>query len=98
MEYSYKDMVQEFKISMDSGDKWGSAIQTLFAVASELHHRAGYLVPSRWEYSPGASSDPRDSEDYFYAICMDSDSYDLIRFGNLLERYTRNLDRNGHSY
>ena len=83
--------------SADSGDRWGSAMSTFFDVAGELWWR-GADIPAVWEYSPGAASDPREPDNYLFDYLENTDTDILIQFGNVLERYIRNLDRIGESY
>ena len=95
---TYKDMVYEFKLTMDKGDPWGHAIITFFTVAAELNHRGDYYIPPEWEYYPGMAEDSREPEDYFYSMCEECSTADLQKFGKLLHRYTGRLKRHGHSY
>jgi len=91
------DLLHEIKREIDSYDQWGSAMAPFFDVAAELWWR-GECVPSHWQYTPGMASDPRDPESYFFELAGDSTNDELIYAGNVLERYTRNLDRRGLSY
>ena len=91
------ELKSEYKLQADSGDKWGSGMSAYFSVAAELWWR-GDDIPRHWQYSPGCASDPREPEDYLYSVFNECSSDDLERFGNILERYTRNLDRIGESY
>lgn len=86
-----------YKETHDTYDPWGAAIVAFFGVAAELCHR-GESTPAHWQYSPGMGDDPREPEDYLFEDFEQADTEDLIQFGNVLERYTRNLDRTGKSY
>ncbi len=86
-----------FKESFDRGDKWGSSLTAWFTVANEISYR-DECTPNAWQYSPAMADDPRESDDYLYEECTQADLADLIQFGDVLERYTRNLERNGYSY
>jgi hypothetical protein len=87
------------KEDFDKGDPWGSAMTAFFTVANEVNYREGEgATPAAWGYKPGATEDPRDSDDHLYEACLFSTIKELIHFGKVLERYTRNLDRNGFSY
>lgn len=86
-----------FKEDFDPYDKWGSAMVAYFTVANEISYR-GDQTPSSWGYRPAMASDPRESEDHLFEACENAKLDDLIHFGNILERYTRNLDRHGESY
>jgi hypothetical protein len=91
------ELKAEYKLQADSGDNWGSAMAAFFGVAGELWWR-GETLPLHWEYSPGCASDPREHDDYLFTVFNECDTAVLYRFGNILERYTRNLDRVGESY
>lgn len=92
-----QDIKSEYKIQADSGDRWGSAMSAYFDLVAELYYR-GEDIPDSWQYSPGCAVDPREPDAYMYGIFQDADSNTLVKFGNILERYTRNLDRLGESY
>ncbi len=89
------DLKSEFKLTQD-GDPWGNAMIWHFNVADELFSREGY-VPKHWHYrpSPFGRSGEDDPEDYLVA---ESNTDDLVTFGNLLCRYTRLLRHLGHDY
>ena len=91
------ELTKLYKESADTYDKWGSAMGAFFGAAAELSHR-GESTPHHWQYSPGLSDDPREPDDYLYADFAATDTDDLVKFGNIMERYTRNLDRIGESY
>lgn len=91
------NLKSQFYDTFDKGDRWGSAMIAFFTVANEINHREE-LTPSKWGYRPAMTEDPRESEDYLFEACEQATTEDLVHFGNILERYTRNLDRLGESY
>jgi hypothetical protein len=97
---SFKALKQDLYIGFDRGDAWGSAMNIFFGVANELHFRDPEIVPAHWQYVPPGRrcEDPRDTDDYYYDDLAAAKTDDLIRFGNLMERYTRILDKAGESY
>lgn len=86
-----------FREDFDQGDKWGSAIIALFSVANEISWR-GRDTPPSWQYQPSIAYDSREPDSPLYDVCKEAKLEDLIHFGNILHRYTRNLDRLGESY
>lgn len=90
------DIKKEFKHSRDASDPWGESINLLFQVAAELWWRGE--CPSHWDYSPGAASDPREPEDYFYELIEKETTGELVAFGNLLERHVQLMVHMGRSY
>ena len=91
------DLKSIFYEDFDSYDKWGSAMIAFFTVANEISYR-DQNTPQSWEYRPAMAQDPREHEDHMFETCEAAELDDLIHFGNVLERYTRNLDRLGESY
>jgi len=91
------EILYEYKLQADSGDRWGSAMSAFFDVAGELWWR-GADIPTYWQYSHGCAIDPREHDGYMFEILVDAETSDLLDIGNILERYTRNLDRIGESY
>jgi hypothetical protein len=85
----YSDIKSEYRLQADSGDKWGSAMGARFDICETLHRRDAD-IPASWEFSPGAGLFGVDDEPetYFGEIIRDADSADLVRFGNVLARYT----------
>ena len=87
-----------FYEDFDKGDKWGSAMIAFFTVANEINHRE-QNTPSSWQYRPSpVMGDQREHDDGMFEACENANLNDLIHFGNILERYTQNLDRLGVSY
>lgn len=94
------DLIKVYKECADSGDPWGSAMGAWFTVSNELYFR-GVEIPGSWNYSPGAiasGADPREPDDYMYEVCCAADSPTLLRFGDVLCKYTTNLSESGFSY
>lgn len=95
----YSDLKNELRANDLKGDPWGCSMIAWFDVAAELAYR-GADVPAHWDYrpSPICPDDPREPESLFAEIAAEAGTEDLIRFGYLLERYTRRLERAGMSY
>lgn len=87
---NYSDLKQEYRLQSDSYDKWGSAMNALFDVSAELWWR-GEFIP--WDYSPGATDDPREPNSYMAEVSADTDTDALLAFGRVLDRYTDQLRR-----
>ena len=88
----------ELKTTLDSYDKWGSAMIPYFECANHLYYKDSSKIPEHWQYSPGISDDPREEDDYFFELFDGCSIGELITIGNFLSRYTDLLDKNGHSY
>ena len=89
---NYLDIKSEYVAQHDSGDQWGSAMSARFDICETLTRR-GDDVPASWEFHAGAGLFGIDDEpeSYFGCIIRDADSADLVRFGNVLARYTNAL-------
>lgn len=102
MDYTYKDLKSEYKMFEDSGDKWGSALGAHFDLCAELDHRAerdGVEAMRSWQYrAPATLDDHREKDSYYYDLYIGTSSADLVKFGDLLSRYTEKLAAAGHSY
>ena len=92
-----KDLKSEYMLTHDSYDAWGSAMGVYFDLCSELYHRDAD-IPASWDYHPGAASDPREPEGYWFDMLIDADTDTLLHFGRILHRYTSMLDTRGDSY
>jgi len=93
---SVMDTKHDFKLFRDTHDSWGSTMGLWFSIASELWWRGE--VPAGWDYSPGAASDPRDPDDYFFELIYNESTEDLISFGEVLQRHARFLRFKGCDY
>lgn len=92
-------LVREYKMTGDC-DAWGSAMNAWFAVAHELYARHAN-IPAHWEFKPGCTTtaeNARDDGNYWFEVFQDYGTDDLIRFGNILERYARLIRRAGKDY
>ena len=90
---TYKQAVEEYKLSADSYDNWGSVMSVWFEIADVLHWIRGAKVPDHWEHKAGLGKDAIQN-DWLYS-CSDEV---LIRLGNTLERAARILEHRGESY
>ena len=93
---NYNQLKAELRLS-GSGDAWGTCLSWWFATAAELFERPGCLVPHEWRYrpSPMGAIDP---DAYEAPIVAEAPDEDLIRFGNLLDRYASMLRAAGKDY
>lgn len=89
----YQYLAGEFRVAFDGADPWGSSMGWFFAVAETLWHRSAADIPAEWQFGHGMGCDGS-SDDYPDAVVMEmydsgqvSDA-DLVRFGNVLSRYT----------
>ena len=94
------------------GDAWGASMGALFDIAHALEHYGREGVPSHWDYcgSPFCtgllpSSDARKTgEDQTargiaaYIARHPEREREIVRAGNVLDRYIGILDRAGRSY
>ncbi len=94
-------LITEFR-SADSGDKWGDAVEWMFAVCDVLHWHTPAPVPQEWEYKPSAFG-PGDGEDesYAYSVLLsfyesgEVDVNDITTFGRLLHILIKGLEAEG---
>jgi len=77
-------------------DPWGTAMSAFFDVCEELY-RQGEYIPFEWQFSAGAAG-VGDPDTYFAKEIEGSNPDELIKFGNLMHRYTEMLRRAGRSY
>lgn len=96
-DYTYTEILTEYRLQADNYDPWGSAMGAWFDVAAELYRRDPDLVPLAWEYRPGAYgiSEP---ETYFGEICAETETDALVRLGRVLDRYCDKLRVSGRDY
>lgn len=92
-----KEFRQEFKITDYKYDPWSECMSAWFECAAHLWMK-GEHVPSEWEYSPGATDNPTEEENYWHEPFKASDSEDLLAIGQLLFRYDRYLRFKGKNY
>lgn len=98
---------------IDHRDPYGHAMGLWFAIADWLY-ASGARIPPSWNYSPGAgvrnlewpierNSDIEIEEAlgielHQRPLLEKTPESELLRLGNILERYTRILDKKGLSY
>jgi hypothetical protein len=99
MSITYQQFKLEYRLN-DDGDKWGTAMQALFDIAAELWERTdGAYPPEHWQYRPSPiAGDQRELESAMYEVCLMADTETLVRFGNVLNRYTDCLRNAGMDY
>lgn len=100
--FSYADLKAEYKSNHDTGDAWGCVMGAWHVIAAELYNRNE--VPDGWNYRTG-SRDPREPDsddrllsDPFGEMCALAMSETLIKFGNVLQRYSHKLRQAGKDY
>lgn len=91
----YEDLKSEIKLDLDL-DPWGVSTTWLFNVCFTLAFRNPDWIPAHWQYSCGAFGHEQVAEDYYFLHGVSTD--DLIKFGNLLDRYGRMLHAADKSY
>lgn len=92
--------IKEFKYEMkltNSGDSWGNAMNAFFEVAAHLYDK-GVTIPDEWEYSPSMASEQAEEDSYWFELFSIETEENLIKFGNLLHRYTEFLKFKGVDY
>lgn len=93
-----KELKKEFMQQFDTYDCWGAAMSAWFGICGELYLR-GEDIPQRWEFRPSPMGIERDIDSYWESEVLPHATADaLIKLGNILERYTRNLKRLGRDY
>ena len=97
--------------SWDSGDRWGSAMGTWFAISWVLAAVDDGAIPEEWKFRSGGAGygdEARDfiekEEDYlateFLAMFDDGETStaDLVYAGNVMQRYAHACERKGIDY
>ena len=92
---TYQDLKNEIKLDDIAHDPWGTGISWLFSVCDVLTFERSCHIPNHWQFNPGISAD---TECYTFSVLNDASDETLIRFGNLLERFTRAARYAGKSY
>lgn len=99
----YQVLMGEFRTG-DFYDAWGTTMGFFFATADVLYHETAEEIPSRWQFRHGQGCQGVDNDSYPDAMILDYlnagdiEADDLIRFGNVLDRYAGILDAAGKSY
>jgi hypothetical protein len=93
---TWRGMMQEFRLG-DFGDAWGTTMGAWFSVACELYNR-GANVPDAWKFRPAATSGPQEVDEWWQEVFADASDADILRFGRVLTRYARILEKAGKDY
>ena len=80
----------------DKSDPFACSMNAWFLVAGVLYDR-GEDIPQHWQYKPGLGP-LADFDSYDIEEVQATPTEELIHAGNVLERYTRFLDKAGRSY
>jgi hypothetical protein len=91
------DIKQEFKLTYDKCDPWGSVMQWGFAVAEESYFNRNGDAAMVLDYTPGAGM-PDLSENYGHELLEQLSNDDLLQFAILLERFADLCKRKGLDY
>ena len=94
-----KEIKAAFRLTND-GDAWGNTMSWLFAICDVLCSKDS-CPPDHWNWRPGAAGPlTPDSPDWdlTHELASDFDVDTLIRFGNVLNRYSDCLRRAGRDY
>jgi len=94
---TYDDIKSEFRLTYDSGDPWGSAMQWAFAVADESYFNRDGDAAMVLDYSPGAGV-PDSSENYGHDLLEQMSDDDLYQFACTLDRFRDLCKRKGLDY
>ena len=94
--YTYNDLKAEYKLGDWQYDSWGEAMLWLFNICDYMHFHIDADVPAAWGYVPSIAGDDMDSR--FFDILSNTNSSDILHFGNVLNRYCDNLVRIGKNY
>ena len=97
---TYDDLKSEIRIDDIKHDPWGTAISWHFVLCDQLAYRDEIAPLHKWQYRPGGGNwtDPRQDDDYQHELFDQCSTSDLVKFGELLSRYTRLCDHLGQSY
>lgn len=97
-----KDLQNEFKLTYDKGDAWGSCMQWLFAVCDYLTFETDECVPDHWQFKPSLFGANEDCFNYQTLRHLAFEQYitteDVLHFGSLLVRFSEMLKRKGLDY
>jgi hypothetical protein len=91
-----REFKNELKMLLGS-DNWATCLDAQFECAAHLWWKS-VAVPYEWEYSPGAVSDPREPDNYFYELFDLTEPDILIEIGNFLNRYCEIMRKAGMNY
>jgi hypothetical protein len=88
---------QEYRLTY-CGDKWGHTMSWLFHIADELYHHRETPVPDDWGFRPSPLGPSNDPDSYETECVAEATDEELVRFGNVLNRYAGLLKRAGRDY
>jgi len=91
------DIKQEFRLTYDGSDPWGSVWQWAFAVAEESYFNRNGDAAMVLGYTPGAGI-PDLPEDYDHELLEQLSDDDLWQFAHWLERFIDLCKRKGWNY
>jgi len=91
------DVKQEFRLTYDGGDPWGSVMPWAFAVAEESYFNRNGDAAMVLGYTPGAGV-PDLSENYGRDLLKQLPDGDLYQFAVLLKRFIDLCKRKGWDY
>lgn len=89
---------EQFRVTVDSGDPWGSVMAWRFAICDYLTFETQTGAPSDWEYKAGHGGPDVESFEYQTLLELQPDPRSLEAFGNLLKRAAEILDARGYAY
>jgi hypothetical protein len=92
---TYEDLKNEIRLDDITYDPWGTAMSWHFTLCDVLCWERNADIPQHWGFKSGISAD---DEDFNYDFLKQFKDEDLIKFGNLLSRYTAKLELAGKSY
>ena len=92
---TYQELKTEIRVDDLAHDPWGTGMSWLFSVCDVLTWERSCGTPDHWEFRAGIGPD---SENLAFTILNGANDATLVRFGNLLERFTRAVKHAGKSY
>jgi hypothetical protein len=96
VDITLKVFLQEFRL-VGAPDWWASSMDAWFEACSHIWWR-GIHVPSKYQYSPGMGSDPREPDSYFHDLCNEASDEALMEIAEFLFRYCQLLKHHGKDY
>lgn len=100
MAITYSELKAALRQDDLAGDPWGTAMGALFDVADTLHFDRDADVPANWHYHPSILGPTDPDEQTYIGQCLlpDTSTGEILRFGNLLNRYADRLRHAGKDY
>ena len=92
-----KECLNEGDMS-NGGDRWGTVMAWLFAIADYATFHTGEGVPGEWEYRPAMGGADTESVEYQNILRINPSADELTKFGAVLNRYEKKMTLAGMDY